>query len=379
MNFTAKMKLLSVVGARPQFIKIAPMCRVIADYNEGTKDKIKDIIVHTGQHYDVDMSDIFFDELKIPKPHYHLGVGSCSHGAQTGRMLEKIEKLLIDVRPDMVIVYGDTNSTVAGAMAAVKLDIPVAHIEAGLRSFNKKMPEEVNRIVADHVSDLLFAPTQTAMNNLQAENLIEKSKNVGDIMYDAVLFNRRLAKQQSDILSVLGLTPKKYGVVTIHRAENTDDLKRLKEILTSLNKIAEGGLKLIFPVHPRTRNKINNDLQGWEAISNFSFIEPVGYLDMIQLVGNATLSLTDSGGLQKEAFFLNCPCITLRDETEWIETVESKGNIIAGADSKKIQEAYSYWNMRMESDIDFSNQVNTSFGSGNTAVQILETLVEYIH
>jgi UDP-GlcNAc3NAcA epimerase len=373
------MKLLSVVGARPQFIKIAPMCRVIAEYNEGAKDKIEDIIVHTGQHYDAGMSDIFFDELKIPNAHYHLGVGSCGHGAQTGRMLEKIEKLLIDVRPDMVIVYGDTNSTVAGAMAAVKLYIPVAHIEAGLRSFNKKMPEEINRIVADHVSDLLLAPTPTAMDNLQAENLIEKSKNVGDIMRDAVLFNSKLAEQQSDILTTLGLKPKKYGVVTIHRAENTDDFMRLKEILASLNEIAEGGLKLIFPVHPRTKNKINSDLQEWEANSNFSLIEPVGYLDMMQLVGNAALSLTDSGGLQKEAFFLNCPCITLRDETEWIETVESEGNIIAGADSTRIQEAYSYWNKRIESGIDFTDHVNKFFGRGNTAEQILEAIVEYVH
>ena len=373
------MKLLSVVGARPQFIKIAPMCRVFAEYNEGAKDKIEDIIVHTGQHYDADMSDIFFDELKIPKPHHHLGVGSCSHGAQTGRMLEKIEKLLIDIRPDMVIVYGDTNSTVAGAMAAVKLDIPVAHIEAGLRSFNKKMPEEINRIVADHVSDLLLAPTPTAMNNLQAENLIEKSKNVGDIMYDAVLFNRRLAEQRPDILSALGLKPKKYGVVTIHRAENTNDLMRLKEILTSLNKIAEDDLMLIFPVHPRTRNIINNNFQEWKANGNLSLIDPLGYLDMMQLIKNAALSLTDSGGLQKEAFFLNCPCITLRDETEWIETVESKGNIIAGADSEKINEAYSYWRKRMNSNIDFSDHVNTFFGNGNTAEQILEAIVKYIH
>jgi len=373
------MKFLSVVGARPQFIKIAPMSRAIAEYNKDKKDKIEDIIVHTGQHYDSDMSDIFFDELKIPKPHFHLGVGSCGHGAQTGRMIEKIEELLLDVKPSIVIVYGDTNSTLAAALAAVKLHIPVIHIEAGLRSFNRAMPEEINRIVADHVSSLLLAPTPTAMENLKNENLITKSLNVGDIMRDAVIFNSNLAKNKSLVLRELLLRSKEYGLVTMHRAENTDDLIRLKDILNALNTIAEEGLRLIFPVHPRTKSVINKELNNWRPCKNFSLVDPVGYLDMMELVGNAKIAFTDSGGLQKEAFFLNCPCITLRDETEWVETVTSGGNIITGAKPEEIHKAFTQWSELMSHEIDFSKQVNSVFGEGKTAEKILDAIVEYIH
>lgn len=370
------MKLLSVVGARPQFIKIAPMCRAIAAYNENADAKVEDIIVHTGQHYDSGMSDVFFEELKIPRADHHLGIGSASHGAQTGRMLENIEQLLQQENPDMVVVYGDTNSTIAGALAASKLHIPVAHIEAGLRSFNKKMPEEINRIVADHISDILLAPTPAAMANLETENLLQKSKNVGDIMLDAVLFNKKLADQHSQILQSHNLTPKQYGIVTIHRAENTDDLESLKGLLDVLNQISEEKLPLIFPIHPRTKNKIKTDLADWSASPNFTFIEPVGYLDMLQLVGNAALALTDSGGLQKEAFFLNCPCVTLRSETEWVETVEAGGNIITGTDAGRIRQAVDSWTEK-DAAVDFTDKVHAIFGNGNTAKRILESILAF--
>jgi UDP-GlcNAc3NAcA epimerase len=324
------------------------------------------------------MSDVFFDELNIPKANFHLGVGSGTHGAQTGQMLEKLEALMLSQKPDMVIIYGDTNSTVAGALAAAKLHIPIAHIEAGLRSFNRKMPEEVNRIVADHISDILLAPTPTAIANLDKENLADRAIYSGDIMHDAVAYNSKLAESKSSILTMHSLTKKEYAIVTIHRAENTDNIERLKIILSSLNEVAESGLKLVFPIHPRTKKTISSAFSQWKPSANLILIEPVGYLDMMQLVENARMTLTDSGGLQKETFFLNCPCITIRDETEWVETVEGGGNIVTGVDKDKIINAVKYWNQKSRSEeIDFSTQANKAFGEGNSADKIVQAILDY--
>jgi UDP-GlcNAc3NAcA epimerase len=371
------MKLFSIVGARPQFIKIAPVCRAIADRNKQGAG-LEDVIIHTGQHYDASMSDVFFEELNIPKADFHLGVGSASHGAQTGQMLQKLEELMLSQSPDMVVIYGDTNSTVAGALAAAKLHIPIAHVEAGLRSFNRKMPEEVNRIVADHISDILLAPTPTAIANLDKENLADRTLYSGDIMHDAVIYNRKLADEKSSILSDFSLKQKSYAVVTVHRAENTDDPTRLREILDSLNEVAANGLKLVFPVHPRTKKTINNQFPDWKPSTELQLIEPVGYLDMLQLVVNARMAITDSGGLQKETFFLNCPCITIRDETEWVETVDGGGNIVTGVNKNKIIDAVNYWNQKTEQSlVDFSDQARKAFGEGNSADKIVQAILDF--
>jgi len=371
------MKLFSIIGARPQFIKVAPVCRAIEASNKHGHE-IEDIIVHTGQHYDASMSDVFFDELKIPKPTYNLGVGSSSHGVQTGDMLAQIDQLLQKVKPDMVVIYGDTNSTVAGALAAAKLHIPVTHIEAGLRSFNRKMPEEVNRIVADHISDLLLVPTQTGMDNLEKENLISRAKNVGDVMFDAVLFNKKLAKQNSTILQDLDIKDSAYAMITVHRAENTDNLDNLRLLMTAFNDLAESGLTMIFPIHPRTKNKLKEMSNDWQPHTNLKLIEPVGYLDMLSLVENAQLVLTDSGGLQKEAFFLGCPCITLREETEWLETVSFGGNVVVGTDSTKITKAVSDWKSKIDrNDLKFRKTESNPFGDGDTASKIIDAILNY--
>ncbi|KFZ39566.1 MULTISPECIES: non-hydrolyzing UDP-N-acetylglucosamine 2-epimerase [Thermoactinomyces] len=350
------MKVLTVVGARPQFIKAAPVSRVIRRHAE-------EILVHTGQHYDQSMSDVFFDELHIPVPEYHLHVGSKSHGRQTGEMLGKIEEVLLSEKPDCVLVYGDTNSTLAGALAAAKLHIPVAHVEAGLRSFNKRMPEEVNRVLTDHVSKWLFCPTKTAVNHLKTEGITEGVHLIGDVMLDAVLYNRRLAEEKAGALEKLGLEPGSYILITLHRAENTDDPKRLHEIVKAINELP---VPAVLPLHPRTRGKLKE--YGF-AIQNdrVQCIEPVGYLDMLQLEVNAKKILTDSGGVQKEAMFARVPCITMRDETEWTETVELGANRLVGADSRKILEAVEQF------EVDF-DQVEPVFGDGHAAEKILEQL-----
>lgn len=366
-------KIVSIVGARPQFIKAATIYRVINKWNQSSsaKEKIVEVIVHTGQHYDENMSGIFFDELQIPKPHYNLGIGSESHGRQTGQMLAGIEEVLSEESPDFVLTYGDTNSTLAGTLAAVKLQIPSGHVEAGLRSFNRKMPEEINRMVADRVSNLLFCPTRTAINNLLSEGFTPEDnaqiKNfdinsqmifqVGDVMYDSILFHEQLAKRSSTILATLGLEPKKYCLVTIHRAENTDDSQNLQNIFDALKMINSAGKTIVFPLHPRTKKCLINfgldKVYGLSEPLNVSpeikkslkssilFIEPVGYLDMIQLEKHAQVIFTDSGGVQKEAYFLKVPCITLRNETEWVETVEDGWNVLVGADTDKIITALS--------------------------------------
>lgn len=324
-------KIVSVVGARPQFIKLAPIAKAMQKF----EDTFIHQVVHTGQHYDYEMSQVFFDELGLKNPDYHLGVGSGTHGYQTGEMLKRIEEVLLEGKPDLVIVYGDTNSTLAGALAAAKLHIPVAHIEAGLRSFKKTMPEEINRVLTDHVSNLLFCPTETAVENLKKEGITEGVHLVGDVMYDAALMYLALAEQKSRILERLNLTPRSYALATVHRAENTDNAERLVAIFEGLQAIAQRGLPVVFPMHPRTRKKaktLNLSLDG------LFILEPVSYLDMLVLEKNARVVLTDSGGVQKEAFFFRVPCVTLREETEWVETVETGWNTLAGCDPERIRE-----------------------------------------
>jgi UDP-GlcNAc3NAcA epimerase len=317
-------KIVSIVGARPQFIKATPVSRAL-------RQQHTEVLVHTGQHYDHNMSAVFFEELDIPEPDYNLGIGSGPQGQQTGRILEAIERVLLDERPDWVLVYGDTNSTLAGALAAVKLHIPLAHIEAGLRSFNRRMPEEHNRVLTDHAADLLFCPTQTAVDNLAREGITRGVYNVGDVMYDAVLHNIGIAEKRSNVLERLELQPKGYLLATVHRAENTDDPMRLAGIVKAFGMLEE---LIVFPAHPRTRAALAAfDLA---LPDNVWIIEPVSYLDMLMLEKHARLILTDSGGVQKEAYFFAVPCVTLRDETEWVETVEAGWNVVVGANSERI-------------------------------------------
>lgn len=323
------MKIVTVIGARPQFIKAAVVSRAIAQYNKTAratqKPLLEEIIVHTGQHYDQNMSEVFFRELEIPAPHYHLGIGSGSHGAQTGRMLEAVENVLLKERPDLVLVCGDTNSTLAGALAAVKLHIPVAHVEAGLRSFNRQMPEEINRVLTDHIADILFAPTEAAVENLRREGIPEERVHlVGDVMYDAALYYGKLAGQKSRILENLGLQAGGYILATVHRAENTDSPQRLKAIFQGLElAVWQAGLPVVLPLHPRTKMAMQQ--YGMDK-QNLVIIPPLGYLDMVMLEQNAALIATDSGGVQKEAYFFRVPCVTLREETEWVELVQTGWN-----------------------------------------------------
>ncbi len=322
------------MGARPQFIKCAPLSRELRK----TQDEI---LVHTGQHYDREMSATFFNELGIPEPDYNLGIGSDNHGAQTGKMLIEIERLLLKERPDMVIVYGDTNSTLAGAVAAAKLHIPVAHVEAGLRSFDKLMPEELNRILTDHSSDLLLCPTQTAVDNLSKEGITNHVYLVGDVMVDAIEYNHKIAETESKILEKLDLNSKNYLVITMHRPSNTDNQENLKSVIDALGICQD---TVVFPVHPRTEKCLRN-AGLWENIpENVRVIKPIGYLDMIRLLKNAKKLLTDSGGMQKEAYVLGVPCITLRENTEWVETLRVGWNVLVGADKVKIIDAVRKFN-----------------------------------
>jgi UDP-N-acetylglucosamine 2-epimerase len=325
------MHILTIVGARPQFIKAAVVSRVIR-----ARHGLRESILHTGQHYDANMSDVFFDELDIPRPAIHLGVGSSGHGKQTADMLVGIEKAIFDLKPDWMLIYGDTNSTLAGALAAAKLHLPVAHVEAGLRSFNRRMPEEVNRIVADTLSSLLFPPTQTAVENLAREGMTRGVVKTGDVMYDAALYYGERSAKSSTLLPTLGITAKQYVLCTVHRAENTDDPLRLRGILEGLRRIGTK-LPIVLPLHPRTRNILKQ--QGLAEPSGVAIIDPVSYLDMVALERNAALLVTDSGGVQKEAYFYATPCVTMRDETEWVETVESGWNTLAGADPDRIEAA----------------------------------------
>ncbi|MFO1022642.1 MAG: UDP-N-acetylglucosamine 2-epimerase (non-hydrolyzing) [Planctomycetales bacterium] len=317
-------KIVTIVGARPQFIKAGALSRVL-----NRESGIEEVLVHTGQHYDNNMSDIFFQELQIPAPRYHLGIGSGLHGAQTGKMLEGIEGILLAEKPDAVVVYGDTNSTLAGAIAAVKLHIPVVHVEAGLRSFNRKMPEEMNRILTDHASALLLAPTETAVAHLRDEGIpAERVHNVGDVMYDVSLFYSRMSADRASILGSLKLEKKNYLLTTIHRAENTDQNERMRAILEALVRVSRT-LPVVLPLHPRTQKVIQGNPELAALAKPLKVIDPVGYLDMVTLESNAKLITTDSGGVQKEAFFYRVPCVTLRDETEWVELVGLGWNHLA--------------------------------------------------
>ncbi|NOX62608.1 MAG: UDP-N-acetylglucosamine 2-epimerase (non-hydrolyzing) [Chloroflexi bacterium] len=353
------MKVLTVVGARPQFIKAAPVCKALRARGH------EDVLIHTGQHYDANMSQVFFDELQIPRPHLNLGIGSGAHGWQTAQMLMQLEQVMLRESPDWVLVYGDTNSTLAAALAAVKLRFPIAHVEAGLRSFNRDMPEEHNRVLTDHCADLLFCPTQTAVENLRTEGIRSGVHWVGDTMYDALLFFLQRARGRSTILDDLALSPKSYMLATVHRPYNTDVRENLHAILTALAEIEE---KVVFPVHPRTRSKMlefDMDIHALQA-RGVHFIEPVSYFDMLILEENAKAILTDSGGVQKEAFFLSVPCITLRPETEWVETVEAGWNVVVGADRDKILHAAN--------SLRVTGAPPLIFGDGRAAEKIVDIL-----
>jgi len=356
------LKIVTVVGARPQFIKAAAVSRVIrTDF----ADRVEEVLVHTGQHYDDNMSKVFFDELDIPRPRYNLEISGGQHGAMTGRMLEAIEKVLLQEQPDWLLIYGDTNSTLAGALAAAKLHIPVAHVEAGLRSFNMRMPEEVNRILADRVSSLLFCPTLTAVDNLKAEGVTKGVHNVGDVMYDVALFYRDRARQHSTVLDRLGLARGGFALATCHRAENTDDPTRLGEILSALSELV-ASQPVVLPLHPRTRKLVaENGFSG--HLDKLLVTEPLPFLDMVALEQAARIVLTDSGGVQKEAFFYGVPCVTMRDETEWVETVDSAWNRLVGADRARILAAACDPHRPL---------VQTKpYGSGDASLRILETLL----
>lgn len=351
------MKVATIVGARPQFIKAAPVSRWLRLHH-------REVLIHTGQHYDDLLSEVFFRELEIPTPDYNLGVGSASHGRQTGEMLARVEEVLLEEKPDWVVVYGDTNSTLAAALAAAKLHIPVAHVEAGLRSYNRKMPEEINRVLTDHLSSLLFCPTDTAVRNLVREGITQGVHKVGDVMYDLALWGLEVAEQKSTILQTLGIEPGGYLLATIHRPNNTDDPGNLSAIVSALNDVAE---TVIFPAHPRTQKALKH--WGIHLNSNVRITEPVGYLDMLVLEKNARMILTDSGGVQKEAYILGVPCVTLREETEWVETVEAGWNILVGASRERIVEAVRNFNPTGERP--------PLFGDGHASQRIVEILTQW--
>ncbi len=352
------LKICSVIGARPQFIKASPL-------SEALRESFEEVIIHTGQHYSYSMSDIFFKELNMQKPNYNLAIGSSSHGEQTGAMLKSIEKVLLAESPDFVLVYGDTNSTLSGALAAAKLHIPVIHIEAGLRSFNKKMPEEINRILTDHMSEFLFVPSKISVDNLNNEGITSGIFEVGDIMYDAILNAKVRALENSVILNELNLTQSNYILATIHRAENTDDYFKLQNIFTSFANINNN---IVIPLHPRTKKMMERF--NLEFSENVKAIEPLGYLDMINLMQNSFCVITDSGGIQKEAYYLKTPCVTLREETEWTETIDVGWNSLVEIQSEKIVEA-----------VKRSNYVRTLnhpdlYGKGDTAKKIKSILLK---
>lgn len=371
------MKILSIIGARPQFIKYSAISRAMQAYGN-----IQEIIVNTGQHYDYQMSEVFFKEMQIPTPEYNLGVGSGSHGFQTAETLRKTEELLLEQKPDWVLIFGDTNATLAGALAASKLHIPIAHVEAGLRSYNRYMPEEINRVVADNLSNFLLCPSEVAIQNLQKEgypNIWENGKliqnfdfsaypknkntqivvNVGDVMFDTLLYALQIAEKQSTILETLKLDAKNYALLTLHRAENTTP-EKITFIFDFISKVSKGK-KIIFPVHPRTRKLLTENQLNLPQ--NITLIEPLGYYDLLKVLKNANYALTDSGGMQKEAFWLQVPCITLREQTEWTETLQTGWNVL-------------YENFREDF---FANTPSPSdcYGNGNASKNILETLLNF--
>ena len=352
-------KIVTIIGARPQFIKAAALSRELKRQNT-----IQEIIIHTGQHYDNNMSDIFFEQMDIPRPHYNLNINGLNHGAMTGQMLEKLEQVLIQEKPDWVVVYGDTNSTLAGALAAKKLHFKVAHVEAGLRSFNTDMPEEINRILTDRISDILFCPTDNAIDNLNNEGYKNFNCRIiknGDVMQDAALFYE--SKAQKPIYDI----PENFILATIHRAENTDDISRLTDIFEAFEELSRT-IQVVLPLHPRTKQKLTT-LNYNLSESSIYFIEPIGYLEMVYLLKNCCLVMTDSGGLQKEAYFFKKPCITLREETEWVELVENGFNILTGSDKNKIHNAFTLLlNKEISFDIDL-------YGNGKACERIVKELL----
>lgn len=361
------MKIVTVVGARPQFVKAATVSAAIVRRAKAGA-AIEEVLVHTGQHYDQNMSQVFFDQLEVPRPKYNLAVGSGSHGAMTGKMLSAVEQILIDEKPDWLLVYGDTNSTLAGAVAAAKLHLPVCHVEAGLRSFDKRMPEEINRILTDHVSELLLCPTRAAIENLKNEGITRGVHHVGDVMYDAALMFAAIAERSSDVMNRLQLGAKSFLLATVHRAENTDDSMRLEGIVSALGKLATTSCPVVLPLHPRTRATLAGSSAGQLVTQSPSLkvVDPVPFLDMIVLEQQAKLILTDSGGVQKEAYFHGVPCVTLRDETEWVETVEAGWNQLAGADRGRIERAAAAAKPGRPID---------EYGDGTAASKVVELLL----
>ena len=375
------MKLVTIIGARPQIIKAAALSRAI---NRHFHDKVKEVIVHTGQHYDDNMSQVFFDELGIPKPDYNLQVGSASHGVQTAKMIEGIERILLDEKPDYIVPYGDTNSTLAGAVAASKIHVPIVHIEAGLRSFNKSMPEEINRIVCDHCSTLLFTTTIAGLENLKHEGFkmdndapynIDNPKvfHCGDIMYDNSLYFSKIAEQKTDVLSRLGLTGKPFVLATLHRDSNTDHAERLNNIIDAVMELSKG-IPVVLPLHPRTRKMIHQLLDSQKAeqlfaTTNIHITKPVSFLEMIQLERHANLVMTDSGGVQKESYFFKKPCVILRPETEWVEIVKVGAATLVDADKEKILQACHHH--LQQPPVDFPE----IFGDGHAAEFMLNQML----
>lgn len=362
------MKLCTIVGARPQFIKAATVSRIL-----DTTPGIQDLIVHTGQHYDANMSSQFFEELQIPQPAYHLDIGSGTHGHQTGQMLAAIEDVLLTEKPDWVLVYGDTNSTLAGALAAAKLHIPIAHVEAGLRSFNRKMPEEINRITTDHLSTLLFAPTDNGSQQLLKEGIDQdKILNVGDVMYDATLFYNERNANRHTMVDALNLKAQPYALATIHRAENTDSESRLRHICNALIELSKT-MKVVLPMHPRTRAVMLKTGEFATFARQINIIEPVGYLDMLALERDASLIVTDSGGVQKEAYFNQVPCITLRDETEWVELVTAGWNQLCSPDKP-----FSLSGLMAQNQSRVSQSQTKLYGNGDAAQKIVQILSNHV-
>jgi UDP-GlcNAc3NAcA epimerase len=363
-------KIITVVGARPQFIKASAVSRAIQSVNKSGAGLIDEVLVHTGQHYDSNMSAIFFSELEICEPKYNLDISQCSHGEMTGKMLIALEEVLEAEKPNAVLVYGDTNSTLAAALAAVKLNIPVAHVESGLRSYNRRMPEEINRIIVDSVSTLLFCPTEEAVSNLESEGISKGVACVGDVMYDTTLYYQKQANSLVD-LSKWKVEKGAYALCTIHRAENTDNTENLSSIVSALSIIAHS-TPVVFPVHPRTKRKLEM-LGKISDLQSLILVEPVSYLEMLALESSAKVIFTDSGGVQKEAYFQNVPCITLREETEWVETVDLGVNILCGADEQRILDA---WNSVQTHKF---NWAANPYGDGDSSTKVVQQLLNFEH
>jgi len=366
------MRILTVVGARPQFVKAAVVSTAIDAHGVSRDTQIDEVLIHTGQHYDANMSDVFFRDLHMRPVTENLGVGSGTHGQQTGAMVAALEQTLLSHRPDLILLYGDTNSTLAGALAASKLHVPIAHVESGLRSFNRRMPEEVNRVITDHISTLCLCPTQTAVDNLAGEGIVDGVANVGDVMLDCTMQFALGDGDKAGVLDRLGLhaaggMAEPYYLATVHRPENTDDSTRLASIVRGLSEL---GRPVVLPLHPRTRNKLES--YGVELGGNIVSLEPVGYPEMVELEANARVILTDSGGVQKEAYFLGVPCVTMRDETEWVETVEVGWNIVVGASTERIIDA------TQALQVSTVGSVRPSiFGDGHAGAKVVDSLVSW--